>query len=111
MSTEHPVFHLVTLPEGQNPPQVRNIAPGYLLLTASYSPLRSFSVFSFSFILFFIVVQLQLSAFPPHNSPQPQSNSPPSLVSTLLLVFVHVSFILVPENPQKLLIHIYPLTS
>ena len=38
--------------------------------------------------------------FPP-LLPPPQSNPPPSLVSTLPLAFVHVSFIVVvPENPS-----------
>ena len=57
----------------------------------------------FSFLLFFknyfIVVQLQLSAFSPHPSIPPQPNPPPSPASTLPLAFVHVSFIVVPENP------------
>ena len=49
---------------------------------------------------FFIVVQLQLSAFSPHPSTPPQPNAPPSPTSTLPLGFVHVSFIVVPENPS-----------
>ena len=46
------------------------------------------------FLNYFIVVQLQLSAFYPHPNP------PPSLASTLPLGFAHVSFIVVPENPS-----------
>ena len=34
----------------------------------------------------------------PHTLPPPQPNPPPSLVSTLSLGFVHVSFIVVPEK-------------
>ena len=47
---------------------------------------------------YFIVVQLQLSAFPPQDFPQPKPNPPPSLASTLPLDFVPVSFIVVPEK-------------
>ena len=54
----------------------------------------------FLFLNYFIVVQLQLSAFSPHLSIPPQPNSPPSPASTLPLGFVHVSFIVVPENPS-----------
>ena len=49
--------------------------------------------------IFFIVIQLQLSAFSPHPSTKPQPNPPPSPVSTLPLDFVHVSFIVVPCKP------------
>ena len=52
----------------------------------------------FLFFNYFTVVQLQLSAFTPHHSLPPQPNPPPSLASTL--GFVHVSFIVVPENPS-----------
>ena len=45
-----------------------------------------------------IVIQLQLSAFSPHPYTPPQPNPPPS--STFPLDFVHVSFIVVPENPS-----------
>ena len=56
---------------------------------------------SFLFFLnYFIVVQLQLSAFSPHQSPTPPPNPPPSLASTLHLGFVQESFIVVPENPS-----------
>ena len=48
---------------------------------------------------FFIVVQLQLSAFSLHSSTPPQLNPSPSPASTLPLGFIHVSFIVVPENP------------
>ena len=50
--------------------------------------------------LFFIVIQLQLSAFSPHPSSLPQLNPPPSPASTLPLDFDHVSFIVVPEDPS-----------
>ena len=50
---------------------------------------------------YFIVVQLQLSVFSPHHvPPPPQPNPPPSFASTFPLGFVHVSFIVVPENPS-----------
>ena len=55
---------------------------------------------SFFFNNYFIVVQLQLSAFSPHLSPPSHPNPPPSLASTLPLGFVHTSFIVVPENPS-----------
>ena len=48
----------------------------------------------------FFFLLLQLSAFSPHPSIPPQSNRPPSPTSTLPLGFVHVSFIVVPENPS-----------
>ena len=48
--------------------------------------------FSGSFLKnYFIVAQLQLSAFSPHPSTPPQPNPPPSPASTLPLGFVHVS--------------------
>ena len=53
------------------------------------------------FIIHFIVVQLQLSAFSPHHSPTPYEKPPPFFASTLPLGFVHVSFIVVPENPSS----------
>ena len=55
------------------------------------------------FFNYFIVIQLQLSAFSPTTNPlrpPPQPDSPLSLASTLALGFVHVSFIVVPENPS-----------
>ena len=58
----------------------------------------------FHFLLFFkifIVIQLQLCAFSPHPSTPPQLNPPPSPTSTLLLGFVHVSFIVVPVIPSS----------
>ena len=64
--------------------------------------LRAFSqVASFQkhMILFFIVIQLQLSAFSPHLSTPSLPNPPPSPTSTLPLDFVLVSFIVVPVNP------------
>ena len=48
--------------------------------------------------IFFIVIQLQLYAFSPHPSTPPQVNPPPSPLSTLPLGFVHVCFVVVPEN-------------
>ena len=63
------------------------------------SHLQSF--FSFFFLnIFFIVVQLQLSAFSPRPSTPPQPNPPPSPADTLPLDFVHVSFIVVPLIPS-----------
>ena len=50
----------------------------------------------FFLVNYFIVVQLQLSAFTPHPSTPPQPNPPPSPASTPPpLGFVHVSFIAV----------------
>ena len=60
-------------------------------------------LFIFYFKNYFIVVQLQLSAFSPHPSIPPQPNPPLSSASTLPLGFVHVSFIVVPENPSPIL--------
>ena len=51
-------------------------------------------------VVFFIVIQLQLSAFSPHPSTPPQPNPPPSPTTTLPLDFVHVSFIVVPVIPS-----------
>ena len=51
---------------------------------------------------YFIVVQLQLSAFSPHPSTPPQPVPHPVPTSTLPLDFVHVSFIVVPVNPSPL---------
>ena len=62
----------------------------------THSPGRDLTFF------IFIVIQLQLSAFSPHPSTPPQPNSPPSPTSTLLLDFVHVSFILAPINTSPL---------
>ena len=42
------------------------------------------------FFLIFIVIQIQLYAFSPHPSTQPQVNPPLSPTSTLPLGFVHV---------------------
>ena len=71
-------------------------------LTQMTSPMYSTTYFE----KYFIVVQLQLSAFNPHPSSQPQPNPLPSLACTLPLGFVHVSFIVIPENPSPY----YPLT-
>ena len=54
----------------------------------------------FQFLNYFIFVQLQLSSFSPHPSTPTQPNPPPSPASTLPLDFVHVSFIVVHENPS-----------
>ena len=56
--------------------------------------------FFFQFLNYFIVVKLQLSAFSPYLSTPLQPNPLPSPASTLPLGFVHVSFIVVPENPS-----------
>ena len=60
----------------------------------------TFLIYFFFQILNFIVVQLQLSAFSPHPAIPPQPNPPPSPASTLPIAFVHVPFIVVPENPS-----------
>ena len=52
-------------------------------------------------VFFVVVIQLQLYAFSSHPSTPPQLNPPPSPTSTLHLGFVHVSFIVVPENPSS----------
>ena len=54
----------------------------------------------FYFLKNFIVIQFQLSAFSPHPSTRLQPNPPPSPASTLHLDFVHMSFMVVPENPS-----------
>ena len=56
--------------------------------------------FFFHFLNYIIVMQLLLSAFSRHLSTPPQPNPPPSPASTLPLGFVHVSFIVIPENPS-----------
>ena len=57
------------------------------------------------FLNYFIVVQLQLSAFTSHHSsPHPSQTHLPSLLSHPLLGFVHV----VPENPSPSSLY-YPL--
>ena len=61
---------------------------------------RVLFIYLFEFLNYFIVVQLQLSAFSPHPSAPPQPNPPPSPASTVPLGFVHVSFIVIPENPS-----------
>ena len=55
---------------------------------------------------YFTVVQVQLSAFTPTTPPHPSHPHLPPLIP-LPLGFVHVSFIIVPENPSP---H-YPLPS
>ena len=59
-------------------------------------------IYSKSFKKNFIVVQLQLPEFCPYHSPPPQSNPHPSLASTFPLSFVHVSSIIVPQNPSPI---------
>ena len=54
-------------------------------------------------LLFFKLLyccSITVSAFSPHLSTPPQPNPPPSPATTLPLGFVHVSFIVVPENPS-----------
>ena len=75
----------------------------YILFFASvvYSFFLFLIFFLFgSFKKKFIVIQLQLSAFSPHPSTPPQANPLPSSTSTLCLDFIHVSFIVVTENPS-----------
>ena len=71
-----------------------------MVLMPQTSGFETFQKFFLLIKLLFIVVQLQLSAFSPHPSTPPKPNPPPSLVPTLPLGFVHVSFIAVPENPS-----------
>ena len=59
-----------------------------------------FLLFIYLFNIFFIAVQLQLSAFSPHPSTPPQPNPPPSPTTTLPLDFFHVSFIVAAINPS-----------
>ena len=59
----------------------------------------------FTFIFFpilqlFYCCSITVVCMSPHPSTPPQPNSLPSLASTLPLGFVHVSFIVVPENPS-----------
>ena len=61
-------------------------------------------IFFFFNFLNFIVVQVQVSAFSPHDFLPPQPSPPPSLDSTPTLGFVYVSFIVVPENPSPFFI-------
>ena len=67
-----------------------------------FSPIR-FLIFLncilFSLKKFFIVVQVQFSAFSPQPCPPPQRSPPPSPITTPLGI-VHVSFIIVPVNPS-----------
>ena len=74
-------------------------------LTRNTYPYSPFYLFIYLFIywifkIFFIIIQLQLSAFSPHPSTPPQPNPPPSSTSTLPLDFVLVSFIVAPINPS-----------
>ena len=70
--------------------------------TLCYTSISTFFFFlvSLHFIYFFIVIQLQLSAFSPHPSTPSQPIPPPSPTSTLPLDFVLVSFIVAPVNPS-----------
>ena len=68
--------------------------------TTWLSDVSNLDYFTFLFVFKCIVVQLPLSAFSPHPSTPPQPNPPASPASTLPLGFVHVSFIVVSENPS-----------
>ena len=57
----------------------------------------SSTTIAFYFLNYFIVVQVQLSAFTPYHSPQLQP-SPPLPAASSPLGFVHVSFIVVSET-------------
>ena len=77
----------------------------WLLKTSQYYVLPmplwgSLAKIFFQFLNYFIVVQLQWSAFSSHLSTLPQPNSSPSPASTLPLGFFHVSFIVFLENPS-----------
>ena len=81
----------------------------YLLKLNTHMITYIYILFIFNeMLLNFIVVRVQFSAFPPHLPP-PQPSLPPSPVSTPL-VFVHVSFIVVPVVPSPFSLH-YPLPS
>ena len=56
--------------------------------------------FIFLIKIFFIAIQLQLSAFSPHPSTPPQPIPPPSPTSPLLLDYVLVSIIVAPVDPS-----------
>ena len=53
----------------------------------------------FNFLKLFIVVQVQMSPFPPHHSPHPSYPYFPPLILTPF-GFVYVYFIHVPDNPS-----------
>ena len=53
-----------------------------------------------SFIIFLFLIILLLFNYSCLHFPPPQPNLPPSLTSTFPLSFVHVSFIVVLENPS-----------
>ena len=77
------------------------------------TPPSWFSQFFFFFLNYFIGVQSQLSEFAPHHSP-PAQPSPPSYLHFTPLDFVHVPFIVVPENSSPsppLPPHISPLVT
>ena len=71
---------------------------GFLILVVHWK--REFERYCILFS-FFVVVQVQLSAFSLHHFPLPQPSPPPCLDATPL-GFVHVSFLVVPENPPPL---------
>ena len=77
---------------------MRIFGPNHLFF-AQFVGLLQYIIF-FQFLNYFIVMQLLLSAFSRHLSTPLQPNPPPSPASTLPLGFVHVSFIVVPENPS-----------
>ena len=53
-----------------------------------------------SFFFFFYCCSITVFRIFTHHFPLPQPNPPPSVVSTLPLVFVHLFFIVVLENPS-----------
>ena len=78
-----------------------NLPNTLLILILEIHP--QFLIYFYCFTLEIIILLLSnysclhFLSTPPH---QPQPNPPPSLASTLPLGFVHVSFIVVPENPS-----------
>ena len=96
----HPTAKAQSTTEGVGSPPVlqRGLELDTVFLSAAFVPL----LWMTPIYCYFIVVHVQLSAFSPHHSPPPQPSPPPSPDSTPRLSFVHVSFIVVPENPFPL---------
>ena len=70
-----------------------------LLLKLDYAQVLIF--FKKYLFIFFIVVQVQFSAFSPHPSPTPQSSHLPSLFPPPPTHYCPCSFIIVPPNPSS----------
>ena len=94
---ESPIFGTNTTWKTFRAPKDHSLALYIPWLTSEQEACCFYYIF-FYFIIF-IVVQVQLSAFSPSTPPQPQP-SPPLSPDHNPLGFVHVSFIVVPENPS-----------